>query len=509
MPTQTTKPKHPAQLIRPSHVALALGLWLVAHAAVRIMYGSTLGMDDAEQALSAQAWSWGYRTEQPPLFTWMLLLLEPVFGRGILPIAILRYGFLALFCFAYWHAAIAWLEDRGRAVVAVSALPAIFAFGWYAQVDLTHSTVLAAAMAILLWLAARLTLDERPAWSLYVLLGLTMGLGMLGKWNLVMAGASLAITSLVWPDLRRAVLHPGSLLAVVIVMVIVLPNALWILEHKSIGAAGSDVLVQESTSRLHALLDLALALVAFPQPWLIFALLLLVLPAWRRRRAAIRVLPLTPAIRILGTYVLVAIALHALLVIPFGGVDFSERWMIVPLLPLPILLAAYLDPDHLPLRRWLVVPAILIAVALGLRIAIPLAGGDQCSGRCRALTPFDRLGNGLEQAGFSGGTIVTRDLHMAGNLRVRFPQARIVEVTAPAGVFGPPFGNGQCLLVWNADADHPSLPTELAQGAVDRLGVDLDLPSVRGTVNAPFPGAIHRRHSLGYVLFPGPNGECR
>ena len=365
------------RLVRPGSVALAIALWLGAHALLRLLFGPTLGMDDAEQALSAQAWSWGYRTEQPPLFTWMLLLLEPIAGRGILPITLLRYGFLALFCFTFWKATKAWLGDDRRAALAMASLPAIYTFGWYAQIDLTHSTVLATAMAVLLWLAARLM--GPPRWSNYILLGLTVGLGMLGKWNLVMAGGALAITGLLLPELRRAVLHPGSIVAILIAVVIVLPNALWVLEYKSVQAAGAGVLIREPTSRLHALLDLAIALLAFAQPWLILALALFFPALARRWRAGI---PPSPAIRVLGCYVLVSIILHALLVLPFGGVDFSERWMIVPLLPLPILFAACLDPGDLPIGRWLAVAALIVLVSLGLRIYIQLAGGDRCSGRC-------------------------------------------------------------------------------------------------------------------------------
>jgi 4-amino-4-deoxy-L-arabinose transferase-like glycosyltransferase len=482
-----------------------VGLWLGSHALLRLWLGATLGMDDAEQALSAQAWSWGYRTEQPPLFTWMLLLLEPLFGQGILPITILRYGFLALFCFAFWHAAKAWLGDNRRAALALSALPAIYTFGWYAQVDLTHSTVLAAAMSVLLWLAARFT--RTPAWSDYLLLGLTVGLGMLGKWNFVMAGAGFAVTALLLlPELRRALLHPGTLLAILLAVVIVLPNALWVLDHKSVEAAGAAVLIREPISRLESVLDLGKAMVAFPQPWLVLALLLF----WPMLRRRVQAGPFTrPPLRVLGTYVLVTIALHALLVLPFGGVDFSERWMIVPFLPLPILFAALFDPDDLPIGRWLVVAAVLVLVTLGLRLGIQLGGGDRCSGRCRTLMPFAELSAALSSAGFKSGTIVTDDLHLGGNMRVRFPESRVVDMTAPPGVFGPPKGDGQCLLVWNSQPERTTPPARLAEGAAAALGVDLGKPSSVGTVMALYPGAIHKRLSLGYVLFARPNGECR
>jgi hypothetical protein len=491
------------RLVEPRVVASIVAVWLGLHAALRLLTGPTLGMDDAEQALAAQAWSWGYRTEQPPLFTWLLLLVQPLAGVGVVAITLLRYAFLGLMCFAYWKAAKAWLGDDARAAVALLALPAMYTFGWYAQVDLTHSTVLATAVAVMLWLAARLAARRR--WGDYVLLGLVLGLGILGKWNLAMGGAALVLTGLILPELRRALLHPGTLLAALIAAAIVLPNAYWLLAHKSIEAAGASVLVRGQKTALQSLLDLLLATVAFPQPWLVLALIVF-LPALRRhggRPAA------SPAVRVLGTYMAVALLLHAALILPFGGVDFSERWMIVPLMPLPILFAAMLDPRDLPIDRWLTVVALMVVLALGIRTGMLLLGGDSCPGRCRILAPFGELARDLRDRGFEGGTIVVDDLHLGGNLRVRFPGSRVVDVTAPPGVFGPPLGTGQCLLAWNADMFGNLPPERLAEGARTKLGVDVRARAMRGQVSALLTGASYRRQSLGYVLYDGPNGDCR
>ncbi|WP_191061128.1 glycosyltransferase family 39 protein [Geminicoccus harenae] len=492
-----------ARLAEPRVVLGILALWLLLHAVLRLLTGPTLGMDDAEQALSAQAWSWGYRTEQPPLFTWLLLLLEPVLGVGHVPITVLRYLFLGGCCLAYWQAARLWLGDDGRAAVAVLALPAMYTFGWYAQVDLTHSTVLATAVAVLLWLSARLA--RRQTYLDYFLLGVTLGLGVLGKWNFALAGLALVLTGLILPELRRVVLHPGTLLAAAVALVIVLPNAWWLLGHKSMGEAGTAVLVRGARSQLASLGDLLVAALAFAQPWLVLAGILF-LPSLRRCR---REQVARPAVRVLGTYVIIALLLHALLVVPFGGVNYSERWMIGPLLPLPILFAAFLAPQHLPIGRWLAVLAVLVVVTLGMRVAIPLAGGDACLGKCRILYPFDAIADGLRQAGFRDGTVVVGDLHLGGNLRVRMPQSRVVETSAPPGVFGPPTGNGQCLLAWISPEPGTPPPPELLEGARAKLGVDASLPARRGAVTAPLLGAVERRLSIGYLLFEQPNGECR
>ena len=491
------------RLAEPGIVAALIVGWLILHAILRLMIGPTLGMDDAEQALAAQSWSLGYRTEQPPLFTWLLLLLKPLFGVGYVPITVLRYTFLGLFCFSFWHAAKAWLGDNGRAAMATLSLPTFYTFGWYAQVDLTHSTVLATAAAILLWLAARIL--QRPRIMDYLLFGVALGLGMLGKWNLAMAGAALMLTGLILPEGRRAILHPGTVAAALVAFMIVLPNAWWLLNHKSFEAAGNAVLIRGQKSRTKSLLDLVVAALAFAQPWLILALIVF-FPGLRRRRPLLK---LSPAIRFLGTYTVVALALHALLVLPFGGVDFSERWMIVPLLPLPILLAALLDPHDLPLARWVFVVAVAVLLALGLRAGMQLAGGDRCPGRCRIMAPFTAFARQLREVGFANGTVAVDDLHLGGNLRARFPLARVVDVDAPVGVFGPPTGQGQCLLAWNADLFGHKPPEALIADAADKLEINPNAPAKRGEISALLSGASQKRQSIGYVLFDAANGLCR
>ena len=492
-----------ASLVQPHVVAALIVGWLGLHLVLRLLIGPTLGMDDAEQALAAQAWSLGYRTEQPPLFTWLLLLLKPLFGVGYVPIAMLRYAFLGLFCFAFWKAAKAWLGDDGRAAVATFALPTFYTFGWYAQVDLTHSTVLATAVALLLWLSARLL--DRQRLTDYAFLGVVLGLGMLGKWNLAMAGTALIISGAILPEGRRAVFHPGVLLAAAIAVVIVLPNALWVLRHKSFEAAGSAVLVRGQKSGIQSVLDLIVAALAFTMPWLVLALVAF-FPTLYRNRYAIR---MSPAIRFLGTYTIVALLLHALLILPFGGVDFSERWMIVPLLPLPILFAGLLNPRDLPVGRWLAIAAAMVVVALGMRAGIQWVGGDHCSGRCRSLAPFGTFAREFRDLGFERGTIVVDDLHLGGNLRARFSNSRVVDVSAPAGVFGEPTGQGQCLVAWNADLFGVDAPEKLLAGARAKLQVDPTMPAKRGDLTAALEGGTRQHQTLGYILFDGQNGDCR
>jgi hypothetical protein len=81
---------------KPTNVALIICAYLLVHFAVRMAMWPTLGLDDAEQALFAQQFSWTYRYRAPPLFTWMLVGLGKVLGVNIVSISLIRYALLGI-----------------------------------------------------------------------------------------------------------------------------------------------------------------------------------------------------------------------------------------------------------------------------------------------------------------------------------------------------------------------------------------------------------------------------
>lgn len=491
------------RLASPVLLTAAIGLWLVAHAVLRLALGATLGMDDAEQALYAQAWSWGYRPEQPPLFTWLLTALHTVLPPGILPIQLLRTGFLALFFLFIALAARAWIADRALAHLAVLSTTAIYTFGFYVHHDLTHSTVLAAACAAMLWLAARLA--TAPALADYLGFGAALGLGALGKWNAVMLGAAVLVTALLLPALRPRVLDPRILASGAVAAVLVLPTALWVLAHQDFGAASRSVLIQEDRHALDGVVQLAKALLAFPQPLLVLWFLLL--GGALTRALAVEPLPATTAR--LGLLMLVGLGLHAALIPLYGGVDFSERWMIAVMLPLPIALFAWLEPlppDGRPLRLWLGALLVLALAGLVARVVIQVQGGDRC-GKCRTQIPFATLADELRAAGFRSGTILADGFHLAGNLRWTFPDSRVVEGLGLLEVFGPP-RDGMCLIAWPGDAGE-AIPDRLERFASGPLAIDPATPRRDGHVAALIPGSTSRAYVIRYRLYPEGAGACR
>jgi hypothetical protein len=102
--------------------------------------------------------------------------------------------------------------------------------------------------------------------------------------------------------------------------------------------------------------------------------------------------------------------------------------------------------------------------------------------------------------------VLVGDVHAGGNLRVHFPQARIVYTGAPKAIWPPPRGDGACLVAW--PSDNPHAQGELAAYLREELAATPAAPVAVATVAAPMPRS-ERRYHLSYQLYPNGLGECR
>jgi hypothetical protein len=91
-----------------------------------------------------------------------------------------------------------------------------------------------------------------------------------------------------------------------------------------------------------------------------------------------------------------------------------------------------------------------------------------------------RYADAFRQAGFVNGTIVAPEPGLAGNLRLQFPEARVVTPQLAASAFGPPIP-GECLVVWKGDAN---VPPHLRDYMTASYGAKLHDRAMQGDVEA-------------------------
>jgi hypothetical protein len=214
---------------------------------------------------------------------------------------------------------------------------------------------------------------------------------------------------------------------------------------------------------------------------------------------------------------LVILGLHLLLVPLMGATAFTERWMHPTLMILPLFLFALLErgapsgraPSARAMVIYLAVIALLVAGAGGARLYRFLAGAEQC-GKCRELAPFAELADQLRAAGFERGTIIADGFHIGGNLKMQFPDSRVVDPAFPPALWPPAEGAGMCLSVWQED--QPGAERRrgfLARYRADALGLEDDDAAEYGRLEAMMYGARSRRYALGFELLREGGHGCR
>ncbi|GAA0783783.1 glycosyltransferase family 39 protein [Roseibium denhamense] len=400
----------------------------------------------------------GYMLRQPPLYEWLLWSAQQAFGPTLWAALFVKYGLIsvaALFLFLIARKAIA---DPALAALCAFSYSLYYQFGWNLHEGVTHTVVLTTACAMSAFFFIK-ALETRQL-GYYLLFGAAAGAGLLGKHSYPIFVAALLIAAgsdRAWrPRLRLA----GLVLVPVAAVIVYSPYAYWILSEglRLLSSVSQTMGVTAETSHMlragEGLGKLAFGLVGFSVP-LVPLLLVLFWPRYLGRKT-----PLKPAVndaaRLCGRTVLVMIVLTAVMIAITGATYVKERHMHPLLLLLPIFLFADLERFGFERQwRWLGVAVAALVVVVFMARVPGLVAPDRfwCGGKCRHMKPYDDLKEPLAGIGASQATLIADNGYTGGNLRVLFPQARIVTHSIPARI--PP--RNKCFFIWEGGEEKPAL----------------------------------------------------
>ncbi|MCC6467356.1 MAG: glycosyltransferase family 39 protein [Alphaproteobacteria bacterium] len=496
----------------PGFYSLLCGFYLV-HVLLRPWLTATAGSDDTDQLLFSQALLPGYDVSQPPLYTWLVWVATRLLGPTIAAAAFVKYSLLLLIhALTYGLAGRFVGDERVRFMAGFSPL-LIYPLAWRIHEADTHGLLATVLVLLLFWQALRMA-EARGAAG-YALLGVIAGLALLTSLYLIIALIALAVALRL--DHRHAATISDTRLALSIgvMMLVFLPYGYWLAGHWFEALASLDVELRAGlevgfatriVTGLGALIA-AVALSVFPL-WLFVPLIV--------PRTATR-LGHDDDERLVLTYCAAALALLLLFLVMLGVSEFSHFRLYPVFWPLSLYLFRRIDRAGFAPRRARFMAALLAAVfvmVVQLRVQQIFVGPAYCK-TCRLQAPYPQAARLLFAAGFHGqGTILADDEYLAGNMRVQFPQARVLAARYP--LFRPPArgdGNGQCLLVWHAETG-ARLPPRLAGLARHAAGMEIDPIQRPGTVEAVVPysdTALARRRTilLAYLLPDKAVGTCR
>jgi 4-amino-4-deoxy-L-arabinose transferase-like glycosyltransferase len=475
---------------------------------LRVCISSSLDLDESEQLVLTQKLSWGYGS-QPPLYTWLQFGIFKFSGVSVFSLSLLKN--ILLFCTYLFTFRNAHLITRSYACAVAAAASLLFIpqIAWESQRDLTHSVL--AATLVCATLFCFLRLREKRTLARFALFGACAGLGVLSKYNFALVLVALTFAAVSLPEFRSIILDKRMILAIVIAAVIILPNALWALDHRDLALRSANKFrIQESSHWLSAIVsglkDLVVCSVTFFAPLgVLYGIIF-----WKRP-ANSGPAEKNPCISLLLRMFLVSYALIVLAIIVFRISDVHDRWLQPILISSPLLAIAWLQPRLAAARLKCIVAlacVVMIAVTVSLHARIIFAerwGRTQPWNR-----PYDALAQQLKPTLAAASTVLTDTTLLAGNLRLNL-RDKICTTPELAGLFAPT-NTGPVALVWDAGGDPAARkstrnqsrdwppPDNLAQFA-GRAGGALD-PAQARYFSATFKFHHIRQMKLGVISLP-------
>jgi hypothetical protein len=488
--------------------AALLALYIAFHFALRLALSPTIGVDDVAEAIFAQSLQWSYYPRQPPLFTWMLWGDFKIFGVNAAAVAGLKYALVALSYVFFYLAARRMFTDRWLALAAALSPSLIYAVGWGVHVGFTNTVLLTAACAATFYMFLRLCQQGTPAD--YLGLGLALGIGLLSKWGYPAFAGSLIAAGLFQETPRRRLCDPKILLTLGVTLGLVAPFFLWGFEGAGVHGIFANAMQHGGHAPYLAgvasgLTTLVIAVTMFLAPLWILALAVFpgALKAPRRPAGNFDVR------RLLEHFFLVMAVVVLIGVFAAGVTYYKSRWMHPVLILFPSYFFCLVRDAGYTARQMKLWALILTGAALAViaaRLAQDLWGPPFC-GKCRLLKPYPELARVIGSRGFSGGTIVAGDEHLAGNFRLAFPDSRIA--TGKYAFYMPPprqsVDGGQCLVVWDG-REGDQVPPMLEAFLKDEFGVTGDAPVQ--SAEAAYRHGDQRKLQLDFMILAG-GGSCR
>lgn len=462
--------RNPAFWPSPRQLLLVLVSYFALQVILRVVFSSSVDLDESEQVVLGQQFCWGYGSD-PPLYTWLQMPFFRILGESVLALSLLK-NLLLLGTFWFTYAS-ARLITRTQALSVAAALSLFFfpEIAWESQRDLTH-TVLSATLAVAtLYCWLRLHQQRRTAW--YIWFGSCAGLGILSKYNYAFWLVGLLLAAVSLPDFRPAALDKRMLLVLGIGLLVFLPNGLWMLGHRDLALlTASKFEIRQSLSWWQVagtgVKNLLQSIVAFSAPLgLIYLLLFVKAPVQQgppiATSPAYRTLLVRTWLAILGILLLLVLVAHA--------TGFKERWFQPILICLPVLGVLLVGNRLSPLRlKFLAGLSLVVMLAVAIVMPGRLLVAERFKREEPLTRPYAQLAAQLRPAIPTSALVVCDTRLLAGNLRLGLPQARVLcpELTPLLG--GSP---RHCFLVWDArQSDSP--PDLLRQWAAANAPKKLD-----------------------------------
>lgn len=426
------QPERPGFLLSLPGVMSVVAAYAMVHTTLRLGSSGNLGDDDPLDNLLVQTLAPGYSLQEGPLYSWMLWLVQHVMGTGLPSFLLLKYTMLVGMAAGIFLITRRITGSALWAFIAVESMVTVYQIFWRFHEGFTNRVAAMTLAIATFWAWIRLLDHDRPRdrW----LLGTLVGLGLLTEHAYAAFLLALLVASATQTTVRQRLFRQRHWTVLPVAAFIVCPYAAWWLQHVPDLASWSHLNTSE-----HTLLAMGRGVRdALTFPLMVLSPYIFVVPLvfpgvlrhlFKRHANAQEGQP--DFMRLLSD--LLALELIYLVVkdaLLFPRSDYAVH----SLLPMFILGIVWMTakiqasaPTQRQIKAFLIVMAAFTVVAFTVRSGNLYMNEPFCS-RCRWGVPYPELAQQLHSEGFHGGTVVTDDPHIAGNLRRFFPDSRFVLV---------------------------------------------------------------------------------
>lgn len=189
---------------------------------------NAMELEDAEQAYYSQWWRLGY-DDQPPLYTWLQNIVNSIFGVTKVSFSLLRALLFFSIVVVLYQFALKYIKDQYKALLVVVSLSLVPVFIDFTFRRLSHTSLL--CLVILLTYVIVQQLIKRKTVLNYIWLGVIIGVGLLTKYNYILALGAFCLVLPFDENLRRIIYNKRIVITLALSVLIITPHVLWLLSH--------------------------------------------------------------------------------------------------------------------------------------------------------------------------------------------------------------------------------------------------------------------------------------
>jgi 4-amino-4-deoxy-L-arabinose transferase-like glycosyltransferase len=409
----------------PRKLFIVLGAIFLVHVVIRLITSRSAGLDESEQLVFSQTWAWGYGP-QPPLYSWLQILVFKIFGPSILGLALLKNALLFVSYACTYGAGRIVTRSHVGGLLSTLGLFFIPQISWESHRELTHSVLAMTISTATVLVFFRLHDSRAP--RLYAGLGVLFGLGMLSNYNYAILLVGLILAALCLKEFRPVVLSPWMALSAAVALLLLAPHLQWVVRELPVVLSTSHKLRIRSQDAFVIVASRAIG--SLIEAWLshvIGIVAVMAILCWKQFGLFQRDILRRPPVRFLLLLICIALLGVTAVMIATRATSFKGRWLQPLLFCVSILFAALLEPRLLRQSLARIVSAaaaILLSVMFLLPARVWFAGEV---GRDSGLdTPYAKLVQRLQPEIEQADTIVADSLALGGNLRMLVPEKRVM-----------------------------------------------------------------------------------